>query len=131
MKITAKKLMMALIPYGFIILYRHYKNSKNANYEKAFTWIMTENEQKLFKEYIRNAKIYLEFGSGGSTIVALNSVEGKIYSVESSKDWIETIRQKYDIIENGVDRLMVCRKNPVSSDDEIMKEYENYKYNSE
>jgi len=64
-------------------------------------WYMTKNEQNLFIEYISDANIYLEFGTGGSTVVTLSQSKAHIYSVESSKDWIECIRQKYDIIEKS------------------------------
>jgi hypothetical protein len=92
MKIKVTKLIKAFIPYGLIVLYRHYRT------EHGFTWVMTKNEQKLFKLYIRNAKTYLEFGSGGSTITALTHSGRKVYSVESSLDWINTMKQKYKII---------------------------------
>jgi hypothetical protein len=59
---------------------------------------MTENERELFKKYICGAKIYLEFGSGGSTIAALTNSGRKVYSVESDKGWIEKMKQKYEII---------------------------------
>lgn len=96
MKITAKKLVKAFIPYGFIVIYRHLNKIRTRNFD--FEWVMTENEQKLFMRYVENAKIYLEFGSGGSTIAALSNSEGKVYSVESSKDWIQSMEKKYKII---------------------------------
>ena len=225
--------MKAFIPYGLIVLHRYYiRNKNNVKNDNDFIWAMTENEQKLFREYIFNAKIYMEFGSGGSTITALKDSKGKIYSVESSNDWIKTMRKKYEVIKkaedsgrlnliyadigktgkwgtpimadnendadrffnyshrifekypeikfadvvlidgrfrvasflstllnndvntiymfhdfwnrpkyhivkkfvniiDGIDTLMVCKKDPASSNDEIKKEYENYKYNYE
>jgi len=99
-KITAKKLIKAFIPYGFIVLYRYFIKKRRMKLN-GFDWAMTVKEQELFKEYIRNANVYLEFGSGGSTIAALLNNGGKVYSVESSKDWIEHLRQKNEIIEKA------------------------------
>jgi len=95
MRITFKKIIKAFLPYGLIVLYQYYcrkkKNIiKNSN---SIIWTMTENEQKMFKEYIHGTKIYLEFGSGGSTIAALTNSNRKVYSVESSKDWIEKMNE--------------------------------------
>jgi hypothetical protein len=102
-KITVKKIIKAFAPYGLIVFYKYYcqkkkQSIKNSNY---FTWEMTENEQELFKKYIYSSKVYLEFGSGGSTIAALINSDRKIYSIESSKDWIEKMKQKYEIILKG------------------------------
>lgn len=49
---------------------------------------MTEDEQKIFNKYIKKSKYYLEFGSGGSTLRALQKSKAIIYSVESNEDWI-------------------------------------------
>lgn len=102
MKITVKTIIMAFVPYGLIVIYRHLKeNKKRIENSDDFEWLMTENEKELFKKYIHHAKIYLEFGSGGSTIAALKFSEGQIYSVESSNEWIKTLRQKNEIINNS------------------------------
>jgi len=90
MKITIKKLVKAFMPFGFIVIYRYFT--------KGLAWLMTKNEQKIFIRYLKNAQIYLEFGSGGSTIAALSNSNGKIYSVESSKDWIKLMEKKHKII---------------------------------
>jgi hypothetical protein len=95
MNITVKKLVKALVPYGLLYFYQRIKQNKN---QHGFVWLMTEKEQKLFKQYVRNAKVYFEFGSGGSTIAALSNSAGKVYSIESSKEWIKSMEQKYEII---------------------------------
>ena len=48
---------------------------------------------------LSNAKNYLEFGSGESTILALLHlpVNGKAHSVESSKEWIEGLEKNKQI----------------------------------
>jgi hypothetical protein len=98
MKITVKKLIKAFIPYGFIAIYRYFESRKNWGNKNNFVWLMTENEQTIFTQYVKNAKLYLEFGLGGSTIAALKNGGGKVYSVESSKDWIQYMEKKYKII---------------------------------
>jgi len=64
-------------------------------------WFMTENEQKLFLEYISGAKVYLEFGSGGSTVATLMHSTAQVYSVEASSEWICSLRKKFEIIEKS------------------------------
>ena len=91
-------MVKALIPYGLICLWRIYQNKKNTVKKDEFVWEMSINERELYKKYIASAKIYLEFGSGGSTIAALINTEGKIYSVESSKEWIDQMNRSYKII---------------------------------
>nr|WP_299170434.1 hypothetical protein [uncultured Allomuricauda sp.] len=66
-------------------------------YPLFYHWRMSKNEKKMFDRILKKAKGYLEFGSGGSTIRALQKSNAKIYSIESSKDWIEFMR-KYLIV---------------------------------
>jgi hypothetical protein len=103
MKITIKKALKAVVPYGLVIIWRILTNRKKVPKTADLEWAMSINEQKLFKEYIANANIYMEFGSGGSTIAALINTNAKVYSVESSKEWINQMFIKYDIITKSRD----------------------------
>ena len=49
----------------------------------------------IFKKYLNQSKIYFEFGSGGSTYTACHTpcIE-KVFSVESDKQWIDTVREQ-------------------------------------
>jgi hypothetical protein len=47
--------------------------------------------QELARHLVR-ARVYLEFGSGGSTLVALNAGVQQCYSVDSDAQWIEQLR---------------------------------------
>lgn len=49
---------------------------------------MKPDEVELFKRYLDNSKIYLEFGCGGSTRLAAESKAGQIYSIDTHPDWI-------------------------------------------
>ena len=62
-----------------------------------FPWKMSRKEKEMFDQLIKNSKYYLEFGTGGSTIRALQKSKAKVYSVESSQAWIDTI-SRYKII---------------------------------
>ncbi|WP_168709721.1 tetratricopeptide repeat protein [Brenneria roseae] len=54
---------------------------------------MSEKEIQLFERYLKQAKSYFEFGSGGSTkLAAKNDVE--IFGVESDKQWVETLKKE-------------------------------------
>jgi hypothetical protein len=57
-----------------------------------YSFVMTDSEKKLFDEKIKESKVYLEFGIGGSTIRALQKSKAIIYSVDSSLNWINYIR---------------------------------------
>jgi len=69
--------------------------------QKYSGWEMTPNEQTLFLKYVSSAEFFTEFGSGGSTVATLSSSQAIIYSVESSKFWVEYMRHKYTIIEKS------------------------------
>ena len=45
----------------------------------------------LFKKYLKNCKIYFEYGVGDSTIWALNNTSSRIISVDTDKKWINKI----------------------------------------
>jgi hypothetical protein len=80
---NCKKIIKAFIPFGLIVFYQHYCKNKKQKIinDNHFTWEMTENEQKLFRNYIFDKKVYLEFGSGGSTIAAL--INNKKYILQN------------------------------------------------
>lgn len=54
---------------------------------------MLNNDLQMFYKYLDKAKIYLEFGSGGSTYQAsIRQNINTIYSIESDKEWHEKIK---------------------------------------
>ena len=61
---------------------------------------MTEAEKKLFYEAISDSNVILEFGSGGSTVYALEQGK-KVFSIESSK-WFVRLMKKSPIIQNAL-----------------------------
>lgn len=48
---------------------------------------MSHLEVILFKKYLKNAKYYLEYGSGDSTIFAINNNVKNIISIETDIEW--------------------------------------------
>lgn len=69
----------------------------NSPYPLFYKFRMTKDEQEVFNTYAKNSKVYLEFGSGGSTLRVLQKSKSRIHSVESSLDWINYL-SKYFII---------------------------------
>ena len=59
---------------------------------------LSEFEKLTIKDYINNSKMYLEFGAGGSTFLALNT-NAVIISVESDNDWIDYLKSYQQISE--------------------------------
>jgi hypothetical protein len=52
---------------------------------------MSEEEAALFLSFVRNSRIYLEFGTGGSTYLASKYVGDSIISVDSSQEWLDKV----------------------------------------
>ena len=52
---------------------------------------MSSNELNLYGAFVNHARKYLEFGSGGSTIIASRKVRDLVVSVESSREWINAV----------------------------------------
>ena len=59
--------------------------------ELGFPWIVVESAEKLNEE-LKETDIVLEFGSGGSTIFFAERCK-LVKSVETSKDWYDTVLQ--------------------------------------
>jgi hypothetical protein len=52
---------------------------------------MTPAEATVFTAFLRCAGSYLEFGAGGSTVKATQYVQGRIFSVDSSREWLSNV----------------------------------------
>jgi hypothetical protein len=52
---------------------------------------MTAEEVQLLGSFLRCARRYLEFGAGGSTVLAATLVRGTVISVDSSKGWLDKV----------------------------------------
>lgn len=61
---------------------------------------MTEAEKQLFYEVIADSNVILEFGSGGSTVYALEQGK-KVFSIESSK-WFVRLMKKSPVIKKAI-----------------------------
>lgn len=55
---------------------------------------LPSKEAALLRESLSSSHVYLEYGSGGSTLEALSSKPAKIFSVECDLNWAEKI-EKY------------------------------------
>lgn len=70
---------------------------KFSPYPMFYPFIMSKDEQAIFDAAIKESHHYLEFGLGGSTFRALQKSKAKIYTVESSSDWINQMQQYFVI----------------------------------
>ena len=57
-----------------------------------------DGESELFESLLKNSTVYGEYGVGNSTIFALNNSKVKIYSVDTSAEWIDNVKKS--IIKN-------------------------------
>ena len=61
--------------------------------DNIFT-LLTENERLFFTLILATSKKYLEFGMGGSTLLAINTLSiEKIVSIEHNKSWFKKVTQ--------------------------------------
>ena len=92
--IIEKKKHKFLCGGGFIV-----RLLQSKKYDNIFA-LLTENERLFFILILRSSKKFLEFGMGGSTLLAyMTSNIKKIISVESNIKWINKIR-KFKNIKN-------------------------------
>jgi len=70
---------------------------KLSPYPVLYPFVMSKDEKVIFDEAIKESQHFLEFGMGGSSLRALQKSKAKIYTVESSTDWINQMR-KYFIV---------------------------------
>src|ERR1700754_566932 len=52
---------------------------------------MSPEEVALFLSFVRNSRDYVEFGTGGSTVLASKHVKNSILSVDSSQQWLDQV----------------------------------------
>lgn len=55
---------------------------------------MRPEEIALFKSLLACSRRYVEFGSGGSTVLAASLVREAVTSVDSSSEWLDKVRQE-------------------------------------
>ena len=73
--------------------------------KEDFPICLSDYERQFLVEQIKNASNYLEFGSGGSTYLALTQTNiPNIVSVESDRNWIKYL-EKWNVISSNKKRL--------------------------
>ena len=55
--------------------------------------ILFDNDDMLFKKYTKKSYVFAEYGCGQSTYWVLKNTTTQILSVDTSIDWIKTIKQ--------------------------------------
>ena len=78
---------------------------KHLPYPFLYDFVMTEKEKKLFDQHVRDAKQYLEFGMGGSTIRVMQKSKALVHSIDSSAKWIQLMEQ-YRIIRKNLKKRL-------------------------
>ena len=63
---------------------------------------LSDPEKEAIARYTSASEMYLEFGSGGSTFIALNSPKTTIYSVESDNAWIDYLKS-YNLVSGAIE----------------------------
>ena len=117
--------------------FKNYINNWQCNFYKDIPLnypIRLSNEEiNLLIQYYKKSNQYLEFGSGGSTFLALINSNIKIYSVESDENWLNYLRSYSIVRKNEGERLEFYHINigkvgkwgyPINSD--MKDNYPNY-----
>ncbi len=60
---------------------------------KSFDFVLFDGDDHLFKNEVKKTKVYAEYGCGASTIWVSNNSGCQIFSVDSSKVWIDRVRE--------------------------------------
>ena len=58
--------------------------------------IIFGGNDELFKELIKTSNVYFEYGCGKSTEYVYQNTDARIYSVDTSKEWVHRIDKKSD-----------------------------------
>lgn len=92
---------------------------------------MDEGGLAAFTECIRKSSVYLEYGCGGSTVLAANFGVQNIIAVDTSREWIDAVKHK--ISQGSVTSVAVsyCDFGPVGEwgrpiNDAKIREYHRY-----
>lgn len=56
--------------------------------------ILFEGNDEKFKQLAAQSKVYFEYGCGKSTIWCSHNIQGKIFSVDTSKKWVQNVKSK-------------------------------------
>ncbi len=75
---------------------------------RFYPFAMSRAEIAMFDEAVMDARIYLEFGSGGSTLRAVQKSKAVIYTVDSSPEWTGYLRRYVVVRRLENIRLHMC-----------------------
>ena len=72
-----------------------YENNQDVlSYLYQMEPFVAATDKKMFYKYLDRARVYFEFGSGGSTFQAsARSNVSKVYSVESDRKWHDKLKE--------------------------------------
>lgn len=79
----------------------------------AIEIVMTEREKVLLDGLLKCTRNYLEFGAGGSTVRAAEHVSGAVVSVDSSRQWLQAVRDAIPAAANSRTTLFHIDIGPV------------------
>ncbi len=82
-----KKFIRAISPPIFYKAYGLLRQTINMGASQK----LFDGDEELFKEVIASANVYAEYGCGASTIWVFNNSRCEIFSVDSSKVWLDSV----------------------------------------
>lgn len=70
---------------------------------------MSHKEIETLQKYLQDCRVYVEYGSGGSTCMAskVRSIE-HICTIESNEKWIEEVKKQPDVVDRVANSSIQC-----------------------
>jgi len=69
--------------------------------------ILFRGHDLIFKQLIKKSNVYLEYGSGKSTLWTLKNTNTKVYSIETDKEWYQNILENINKKTNMIDIKLI------------------------
>lgn len=69
------------------------KSESSKNIEEGLLVRMSPEERNVFEQLLKKTYSYIEFGLGGSTVLAVKNGVRKVFAVESDLEWINEVRK--------------------------------------
>ena len=69
--------------------------------------ILFRGNDLIFKKLIKKSNVYLEYGSGKSTLWTLKNTNTKVYSIETDKEWYQNILENINKEKNTIDIKLI------------------------
>lgn len=93
---------------GPMLEYFRSRDEDNLTEQETLEPHMDDETRELFIGMVKGARVYVEYGCGGSTVYAFNNSSSKIVCVDSDKEWLD---MAFNFMPGRLDRVEACYVN--------------------